>query len=90
MTADVRCGLCGTIGPPRVAGLTEKFFIVMLLLCGIVPGLLAMILVNQQYPCCRACGSKMLLPLDSPRAQLWDREVGGGDVTELGEDDQGT
>jgi len=47
-----------------------------------------MILVNQQYPCCRACGSKMLLPLDSPRAQLWDREVGGGDVSEFDEDER--
>lgn len=71
------CANCGFTGPAKK--ITKGSFMLELFLwfCFLLPGLIYSIWrLSSRYPACMKCGSQHLVPLDSPRADALQRELG--------------
>lgn len=64
------CTQCGTVGKPRNMGFAHGAILVLLLGCGILPGLVYIFLLSQRFPQCRICEAhQSVIPLDTPEAR---------------------
>lgn len=61
------CSNCGTIGVPKTVTEGSFFIELILWLCFLIPGLIYSIWrLTKRHQACRTCGSKDLMPLNSP------------------------
>lgn len=76
------CRECGTIGYTKKQW-PGSFFMELVLWCFfIVPGLLySLWRISARYPVCRTCGSRNVIPVDSPVAQKLLKEGAYGRTT---------
>lgn len=82
MAKELICVSCGSVGRPKV--ITKGSFIleVVLWLFFIVPGVIYSVWrLASKYQACPSCGSKEIVPLDSPRG----RELASKYATNEGE-----
>jgi hypothetical protein len=78
------CTACGTVGPTKrmmhgsIGVEILLYFIALFFWVLFIPAILfSLYRIATAHPGCRKCGSKDVIPLDSPRA----RQVGAGQMT---------
>ena len=70
MKTQMYCTACGTVGPSKTVTKGSLLIEIVLWLFFLVPGLIYSIWrLTSRHEACKACGSKAIIPLDSPRAQ---------------------
>lgn len=71
------CKHCGHLGEPNTATPGSLFLELILWLCFIVPGLIYTVWrKSSQYDACRKCGSRDVVPTDTPIGHRLMRETG--------------
>jgi hypothetical protein len=65
--SDMICTACGSATKPKTITKGSTLIELILWLCFIVPGIIYSIWrLSSRYSACRACGSKNIVPLDTP------------------------
>ena len=73
---DRLCVTCHHVGRPRLITRGSILVELVLWLCFLAPGLIYSIWRHtSRYTGCAACGSRELIPCDSPRAQQMGRPI---------------
>jgi|ERR1700732_3689893 len=67
MAESMLCTRCGAVTSPKRVTPGSTWITLVLLVCFLVPGLIYMMWRHASaYAACRKCGSKNLVPVDSP------------------------
>jgi ribosomal protein L40E len=67
MAESMLCTQCGAVTTPRAVTPGSMLITLVLLVCIVVPGVIYMIWRHtSRYAVCQKCGSKNLVPIDSP------------------------
>lgn len=70
MADSMLCSQCGSVTSPKRVTPGTMWITLVLLLCAVVPGIVYWIWRHTStYAVCRKCGSKNLVPIDSPVGQ---------------------
>lgn len=74
--AEKYCTACGEQGKPKTVTRGSIWIEIILWLCFIVPGVIYSIWrMTTRHAACASCGSKQLVPLDSPVARAHRRKL---------------
>jgi len=68
------CVICGFVGAPKTVTRGSLFVEIILWLFFLVPGMIySTWRLSSRFPACRHCGSRDIIPVDSPRAKALNR-----------------
>ena len=82
------CTKCGFIGVPSLDTVVNYLVLVLLFICGVIPGIIYLIFFRRQFYICPGCGGRQtVVPADSPVAQekLRGRRVPWADPSLVGD-----
>jgi hypothetical protein len=63
---EVACTVCGEVGRPERPSVAQVFLFGLLCAAGLLPGLVYLVILSGRYPRCWGCGSKSIVPTDTP------------------------
>ena len=65
------CTLCGTVGKPKNMQGGSSLLAVLLLICGIIPGVIYILHCGTfDHDVCRECGSRNVIPIGTPKCPI--------------------